>query len=621
MKKLAISFLVTLVLSTSAFAIGTYIDNGDGTVTDQATGLMWQQSDDGVERTWEEALEYSENLALAGYSDWRLPDIRELESIVDDTRYDPAIDTNYFLSAKSSYYWSGSSYACYSDLAWHVYFYYGRVSASSKTYRYYVRCVRSGPSGTFEPLPPLVISFSTDSGSGDAPFSPSFACSVSSGNPPYTYICDFGDGTPATTESGTDSVTYTAPHTYTSPGTYTAAVTVTDSAGQSDYKAIQVVVKSPVITPLSADQYNFFAAPGDVIPMRAYGGKGIFYWLVAESDTGGYFEQDGNSVSLFAGQNALYHLPATPGTYVVSLSDGSTSKKITIDSRSPVSLTLSPDTLMLSTQESAASILTVANYDDGTNGIPAAVTWSSEDVNIACVDESGNITPVANGTTRIAATFQGVTGYCTVTVDTTPISLLLDPYLLFLNLDETVAVDVIATWRDGSRSAIQGVTLTSDDPVVSIAGTSVTGLSNGTAIIRATHQGLTAEGIVQVIVPTPLGLDPPSLRLSGNESAVVSISGGVPPFSVDSGTVSGSAGRHWNITAPSEAGSYQFHVTDSAGASLVLNLTVFARFSITASKNSVTMGEQITVTPEGGKPPYLWQVTAGDISTMESQDG
>ena len=70
-------------------------DNGDGTVTDNATGLMWMQVDSGalgagVNRdgrlNWEQALEWAENLEYAGFSDWRLPNAKELQSIVDYMR-------------------------------------------------------------------------------------------------------------------------------------------------------------------------------------------------------------------------------------------------------------------------------------------------------------------------------------------------------------------------------------------------------------------------------------------------------------------------------------------------------------------------------------------------------
>lgn len=63
-----------------------YQDNGDGTVGDLATGLMWQQDDSGAAMDWQGALSYAEDLTLAGYDDWRLPNAKELQGIVDYTR-------------------------------------------------------------------------------------------------------------------------------------------------------------------------------------------------------------------------------------------------------------------------------------------------------------------------------------------------------------------------------------------------------------------------------------------------------------------------------------------------------------------------------------------------------
>jgi len=69
-----------------AYGKNSFIDNGNGTITDSATRLMWQQSDSGKGVNWEEALKYAESLELGGYDDWRLPNSKELQSIVDYTR-------------------------------------------------------------------------------------------------------------------------------------------------------------------------------------------------------------------------------------------------------------------------------------------------------------------------------------------------------------------------------------------------------------------------------------------------------------------------------------------------------------------------------------------------------
>lgn len=75
-----------LVRGNTEYGKNNFIDNNDGTISDLSTGLMWQKADDGQGRDWKESLNYAESLDLAGYSDWRLPNAKELQSIVDYSR-------------------------------------------------------------------------------------------------------------------------------------------------------------------------------------------------------------------------------------------------------------------------------------------------------------------------------------------------------------------------------------------------------------------------------------------------------------------------------------------------------------------------------------------------------
>ncbi len=77
---------VRLVRGNKYYGKNKFKDNGDGTISDYATGLMWQKADDGKARDWKSALAYAEDLKLAGKSDWRLPNAKELQSIVDYSR-------------------------------------------------------------------------------------------------------------------------------------------------------------------------------------------------------------------------------------------------------------------------------------------------------------------------------------------------------------------------------------------------------------------------------------------------------------------------------------------------------------------------------------------------------
>lgn len=118
------------------------VDNGDGTVTDKSTNLMWQKEPDGAYRNWNESMFYCEELDLTGYDDWRPPTVKELQSIVDYNFVNPAIDIDYFPKTSASCYWSSSTYANNISLAWTVGFGYGYVSVSSKANNNNVRAVR-----------------------------------------------------------------------------------------------------------------------------------------------------------------------------------------------------------------------------------------------------------------------------------------------------------------------------------------------------------------------------------------------------------------------------------------------------------------------------------------------
>ncbi len=110
---------VRYVRGNQGYGVNDFVDNGDGTISDLATGLMWQQGDSGDTLNWEQALAYAEGLVLAGFDDWRLPNAKELQSIVDYTRapdatnpaqQGPAIDTSYFdVTEPESWFWSSTT--------------------------------------------------------------------------------------------------------------------------------------------------------------------------------------------------------------------------------------------------------------------------------------------------------------------------------------------------------------------------------------------------------------------------------------------------------------------------------------------------------------------------------
>ncbi|MEW6077797.1 MAG: DUF1566 domain-containing protein [Thermodesulfobacteriota bacterium] len=119
----------------------SFRDNGNNTVTDNVTGLMWTKFPTDT-MSWQEGLAYCENLTLAGYSDWRLPNIKELRSIVDYTVELPSIDLDFFPETIGSAYWSSTTYHVERTRVWVIGFYSGVGGGTPKGMGSNVRAVR-----------------------------------------------------------------------------------------------------------------------------------------------------------------------------------------------------------------------------------------------------------------------------------------------------------------------------------------------------------------------------------------------------------------------------------------------------------------------------------------------
>ncbi|HZX48626.1 MAG TPA: DUF1566 domain-containing protein [Nitrospirota bacterium] len=92
-------------------------------VTDNLTGLMWTKDANlpGTYKTWQQVIGYANGLSLCGYTDWRLPNRKELHSLTDYYRSYPALPSGHpFLNVQSYYYWSSTSSASFEDSAWFV---------------------------------------------------------------------------------------------------------------------------------------------------------------------------------------------------------------------------------------------------------------------------------------------------------------------------------------------------------------------------------------------------------------------------------------------------------------------------------------------------------------------
>lgn len=149
-----------------------YTDNGNGTITDDKTGLVWEKLDDanldgdaGIhdkDRTYswintQEKVATFNAFSFGGHSDWRVPNIRELQSLLNFGRAEPAIatifdddctpgckSTDCSCTSSSTSYWTSTPYHDVPSHSWAVYFLDGQITAQNRTVAFHVRLVAGG---------------------------------------------------------------------------------------------------------------------------------------------------------------------------------------------------------------------------------------------------------------------------------------------------------------------------------------------------------------------------------------------------------------------------------------------------------------------------------------------
>ncbi len=121
-----------------------FTDNDNGTITDNYTGLIWQKLKAPNTLSWEEALAYTKTVTLAGKSDWRLPNVKEIQSLNDPLLSRPSFNKTFFPDIISGNFWSSTTQENSSGRAWDINVDYGIVSYSDKTLKENVLLVRGG---------------------------------------------------------------------------------------------------------------------------------------------------------------------------------------------------------------------------------------------------------------------------------------------------------------------------------------------------------------------------------------------------------------------------------------------------------------------------------------------
>jgi len=234
-KWVSIVCLIFLMVTTVVWAKpdSAYIDNGNGTVTDIETKLMWQQT--AVDKmTWYYATSYyCPGLSLAGYKDWRLPKFDELKTLVDTGGDPPKINKTYFLDTAASWYWSGTNLNYNPNYAMGVGFVDGFIGDGKKFNEHYVRAVRRGQPGSLDNLVISPLSQTVTKAAGSTTFSIS---NTGTGIMPWKATVTAGadwlsiSSGAGGTNTGTITCAYTA-NTSTSSHTGTIRVTASGAKG------------------------------------------------------------------------------------------------------------------------------------------------------------------------------------------------------------------------------------------------------------------------------------------------------------------------------------------------------------------------------------------------------
>jgi alpha-tubulin suppressor-like RCC1 family protein len=294
---LVISLMVTVASSQAAAVCNAnitattpssdFVVHGDGTVTHSRTGLMWQRCALGQTRSgstctgtastvsWSGALTAARRSPTAGYTDWRLPNVKELQSIVEDRCYGPSVNEGIFPSTDASDFWSSSS-PSYSSSALSISFIDGSTSYNNKSFAVRVRLVRAGQSfGSYDFFSAPGAPTGVSAVAGNTSATVSFTAPASDGGASITgYTATCGDISSATGTASPITVT----GLFNGAG-YSCTVRATNANGTG-----AVSVPSNEVIPASADQVIVFGA----VPTLVVGSTGTI------SATGG---ASGNAVT------------------------------------------------------------------------------------------------------------------------------------------------------------------------------------------------------------------------------------------------------------------------------------------------------------------------------------
>jgi hypothetical protein len=333
------------------------------------------------------------------------------------------------------------------------------------------------------------------------------------------------------------------------------------------------------------------------------------------------------------GNKVRYTAPYQEGTYSVAVTDGSDIALAVVEvtelEETIVTLEIlgGENVLTVGARQALSLRAWLALTELTEQDYTEQATWESDDPSILEVSNNGQLTAHNPGEATISARV-GEEHRASITIEvqpkTTAVGLVIEPSPVYIPTGGMQTLDIQTIFRDNHLEPIDtsNCSFTSDaEQSVTVNGAELQAISAGYATIKANCDSLQASTPVFVSEPFELATNPSFFRLGVEKSKPFQIIGGMPPYGVKAhtGRVTGS-GESWRYHAAQFANDDDVTITDQAGDSVTLKVTVVKGMVLSPLAVNLSPSTTIDFFVSGGQPPYTWHVSAGQLNKHDGTD-
>ena len=579
--RVALAVLVLLIGGSASALAATYTDNGNGTVTDPTTGLTWMRCAMGQTWTgsgcsgtagnyyWDDAMALTGTVSFAGQSDWRLPSLLELQSIIN-IYGSPAIDSAAFPATPGAGFWSSSSIFTGSFSAWYVHFNSGSTGSYDKQVSFFFARLVSG--GQYLGSFPLTVS---RTGSGSVSSTPAgIACGST---------CNASFGTNVTLTATPPAGSLFSGWSGACSNTSGTCTVMMDAA-----KSVTATFTSPPAAPTSvvAQSSNAQASVTFSTPSST-GGAAIVYYTVTASPGGQTITGSASPLVVTGLTNGTSYTFTVTATNSVGTSIASSVS----NAATPVGLPTAPGNVTALAGNGQATISFAQSTDNGGSAITYYTATATPGGRSAFGSASPLIvTGLTNGssyTFTVTATSSVGTGSPSSTSNAvTPLVPLTSISLGQASLTIGTSTSITPTPSTGTL----GACTSSNTGVATVSGPTILGVGAGTSII--TCGNVSATLTVQAPVLTGISLSQSAVTIGSSTSISPS------PTSAALGTCTSSSSNIAVVNGNSVTALAVGTTTLTCGGfSTSLTVTAPTLASISLTSVNIYQGSTTTVLP------------------------